>query len=494
MKKIFIFVLTLLFVKVQVLNAQPSNDDLCNAILLNLDDDCSATLPYDNLGGSAQIGEPLPPCFTDGTIEASVWFYFAAPESGVVSITTDFYGSGMQDSQIALFESSTGDCSDLFTLNLIACNEDATPFAINTDYNAAIPPVSLTPGQFYFIQVDGYLDVDGSLSEGDFCIVVEEINPPLNDDCANAEVYGGFGPMCTKIFSGTTIGATASNAIDVFSCDGSEFNATVYYSFNSGVEEVEFNLLSGENINVSLFTNENPDFCDGSAVEVGTNCFNNIDASAMADPMDADLLFTNLNPQTSYLMAIWTNEGEATDFEFCLVRAPDYECGDGVCYSLIEDYASCPQECPCVSHIDFYSFTNGIDTNIPEAVCPEIIAGITDPDNPGLYIPFRIETNDGDLSGSLVNSTTGTLFTSSRPPMPLPNNEATNFFTYLFLTEAELAAGGDVSISFTSDEGACNASTTFAIEDINRPETSECGGCDLDVVVNYDNATCVGPL
>lgn len=316
-------------------------------------------------------------------------------------------------------------------------------------------------------------------------------NPPSNDDCSNPEVYGGFGPNCTKIFNGTTIGATATNDIDVFSCDVSENNTTVYYSFNAGVEEVELNLLSGENINVAVLTNQNS-FCNGS-VEVTGNCFTNIDASAMADPMDADILFTNLKVQTNYLMAIWTDEGEATDFSFCFTRASDYECGDSVCYSLKETYADCPEECPCISSINLYSYQTGLTTDVPEAVCPEIVGDITDPANPGLYIPFSIETGDLDLSNSLVSSTIGTLFTSTNPPTPLPDNLATNFLNYLFLTEAELAIVVDVSLSFTSDSGACAANTTFAIADLIKPQIDECGGCGLEIVVDYDNATCSSP-
>ena len=109
----------------------------------------------------------------------------------------------------------------------------------------------------------------------------------------------------------------------------------------------------------------------------------------------------------------------------------------------------------CTSNIDFFSYITGEITATPEAVCPEIAGGLTDPANPGLYIPFTITTQDVDLGGSTVNSDVGSLFTSTNPPTPLPNNEATNFLIYVFLTESELQAGGAVTITFSSDGGAC---------------------------------------
>jgi len=469
--------------------AQPSNDDPCNAIQLTIGDDCSATLPYDNTGATSQIGEPIGNCYGDSSVEQSVWFTFVAPSSGAVSINTDFAGSGMQDNQLAVFELFGGDCTVLGSYFQIACNEDRMPSAVNTPYNAALPPFLVNAGQTYYIQVDGYLDPGtGTVDEGAFCIVVSEEVPPTNDDCANADTYGGFGEDCDKIFTGTTIGATGGSGLDIFSCDDTGINASVFYTLIAGVEEVEFNLLSGENINVALFTAG----CAAGSIEVSGNCFTDIDTSTEADPLDPNVLFTNLIAGESYVMAIWTNEGEATDFEFCLVRAPVYSCGDGECYELAESYTDCQNDCPCFSSIDLYSYITGAITDTPEGVCPEIAGGTTDPNNPGLYIPFTINTEDIDLAGSTLTSTVGTLFTNTIPPSPLPNGEATNSLIYLFLTEAELAAGGNITITFESDAGACSASVTFAIADLIRPDTSECGGCDLNIVPDYANAFCDG--
>jgi len=509
MKKIiFLFIAVLCST---ILLAQPANDNACDAIVLTLDDDCSAALPYTNVAATVEIGESAGTCYGEGTIEQTVWFSFVAPATGAVAIETDFSGSGMQDNQITVFEydaAQTFDCAILSNYLEVACNEDKLPAPVNTDFNAALPPISVSSGTTYYIQVDGYND-GTAISEGSFCIVVSTIDPPSNDDCGSAAGYGGFGPNCTKIWgdnmpnpeSATTIGATAGNANLAESCDGTGINASVYYSFLSGVEEVEFNLLEGENINVTLFSDtESCDDADDGGVELTPNCFININASDNADPMDADVLFTGLTIGTTYLMAIWTNEGEETDFQFCLTRAPAYECGDNVCYDLAENYSNCESDCPCISNIDLVSLTTGAASTAPTGVCAEIIGGTSDPTNPGIYVPFNINTLDSDLTGSQVSSSQGAIFTSgsnlnffgyaTNPLIPLPNNEYDGNLNYLFLTQSEIDAGGTITISFTSDNNACSASIEFNLADLTGASSDDCGNCNLVVSPDYSSLQC----
>jgi len=167
---------------------------------------------------------------------------------------------------------------------------------------------------------------------------------PTNDECINADVYGGFGPMCTITFEGTTRNATFNSDIDLFSCDSSTLKSSVYYTFNAGVPEVEFNLLQGANINITVF-NIVENICSTESMELTNNCFTDIDAYCNADNSAPDVLFTDLIPQTRYLLAIWTDEKGQTDFEFCLTRAPAYECGDSICYNLVENADNCPEDC-----------------------------------------------------------------------------------------------------------------------------------------------------
>jgi len=465
--------------------AQPPNNDFCAAIPLYLDDDCSYSFPFNNFLADTENGEPISFCFSDG-INNTVWFSFIAPSSGFISINTDFAGSGLQDTQLALYELPNGDCTNLSDLVEIACNDDAFPVPVFTNFNATIPTVPVNPGQTYYVQVDSYNDGNSyDPPEGNFCIVINEITPPPNDDCASPDVYGGFGPNCVKIFSGTTVDASSQGVVDLFTCDNFGNNASVYYSFLTGtdVTEVEFNLQSGNDINVTLFTDD----CQNYGIEVGGNCYTNLSGSN-----NPNVLFTNLIPQSTYIMVIWTDMGIESDFSFCLTR-PSYTCGDSQCYDLAENYNNCPQDCPCNTSLDYFDFESGDFTSTPSGVCPEIAGGTTDPNNPGLYVPIFLLTDDVDLTGSSITTTTGTLY-EGNPLIPLSNAEAVNGFMYLFLTEAEILAGGTVTITFDSDNGACSDQLSFDISMLvaNSPSTSECGNCNLEIVPDYNNAICIG--
>lgn len=176
-----------------------------------------------------------------------------------------------------------------------------------------------------------------------------------NDECSNPAVIGSFGPSCTLTRLSTTIGATFNSSTDLFSCDSSSLKSSVFFSFVAGISEVEFNLLQGENINVTVLENLDSSSCDPDSIELTNNCFLGLNACNEDPYFEApkpEVLFTNLTPQTSYLMAIWTDETEQTDFEFCLTRAPAYQCGDGICYKLTENADNCPKDCPPTPTID----------------------------------------------------------------------------------------------------------------------------------------------
>lgn len=513
MKK-FLFLLTAVF-STAMLMAQPANDSPCNAIALTLDTDCSGTLPYTNVGATSELGENVPSCLPafESTIDNSVWFTFVAPSTGAVSITTEFPNSGLNDSQMGVY-TLAGDCAE-FEFTEIACNEDIIPDPDpdDTQFNAGLPPIPVDAGVTYYIQIDGFNNGPDAMppaAEGTFCIVVSTETPPANDDCSNLEAYGGFGANCTKIREGSTIGATAADIfVDETSCDATDINATVFYSFlvpaSSATGEVEFNLLSGNNVNITLYSNPGSCGVEDGSIEVPDNCYIGVSANPTENPDGTDpqpeILFTGLTPGDSYLMAIWTNEGQATDFSFCLTRAPEYSCGDDVCYDLVESYNNCESDCPCESSVDLYSYTTGTTVDTPTGVCAEIIGGTTDTDNLGIYIPFLINTLDSDLTGSSLTTSGGSLFTSNTGPnffgvfnplMPLVPAEANNFVNYLFLTEAEIAAGGTVTISFTSDEGACNASIDINLADLQGPAASDCGNCNLTATPDYTTLQCPG--
>jgi len=170
-----------------------------------------------------------------------------------------------------------------------------------------------------------------------------------NDECANAGDIGGFGLSCSviDIYESTTIDATFNTETDLFSCDSSALKSSVFFKFITGVTDVEFQLHFGENINVTVLSISEDGNCNPANLELTGNCFKNINfyCQDTNSPINSKVLFTNLTIGTNYMLAIWTDETEQTDFAFCLARAPQYECGDGDCYALAENSENCPEDC-----------------------------------------------------------------------------------------------------------------------------------------------------
>ncbi len=135
----------------------PANDDLCDAIPLILES-TSASDEYLNMGATAEYNEPNGACWGGGdNAQMTVWFYFEAPSSGNVTVTTNFYGGSLNNTQLAIYEAPQ-DCTDLLTLGAqVGCGEDE-----DGSLKARITTTGLTAGETYYIQVDGYSAVSGT--------------------------------------------------------------------------------------------------------------------------------------------------------------------------------------------------------------------------------------------------------------------------------------------------------------------------------------------
>jgi len=148
------------------------------------------------------------------------------------------------------------------------------------------------------------------------------ILPPNNDDCLNARNYSLYirpGLQACPIRA-TTIGATYNSGTDLFSCDNDTLKSTVFYQFSTQTPNVEFNLLKGENINLTLLKYEEGN-CSPDSFELTDNCITNLSARTDNEQVP-EVLFTNLTTG-AYVLAIWTDEKEETDFSFYLKSAPE---------------------------------------------------------------------------------------------------------------------------------------------------------------------------
>jgi len=134
----------------------PANDDLCNATLLVVD---AAPTTGTNVSATGQLNEPNGSCWFSTATQNSVWFSFVATATDH-KVTSDFVGVGLTDDHLAVYN-GLGNCADMTTLGTqIGCSEDNG--VLGSGYNGIILLSSLTIGNTYYIQLDGYGTATGT--------------------------------------------------------------------------------------------------------------------------------------------------------------------------------------------------------------------------------------------------------------------------------------------------------------------------------------------
>ncbi|PVW16245.1 fibronectin type III domain-containing protein [Marixanthomonas spongiae] len=155
------------------LKTRPVNDNLCDATPLIVDEGCT-TGSFSNVGATLEVNEPLGSCF-DAPGDQTVWFTFEAPPSGNVTITTDFEGGTLSDSELAIYE-APDTCHDFTTMGAeIGCDEDGG--TTGTGFLSTVTLTDLIPGFTYYAQVNGFMSFGDGTFEGTFCIEVQDDGP-----------------------------------------------------------------------------------------------------------------------------------------------------------------------------------------------------------------------------------------------------------------------------------------------------------------------------
>ncbi|MCB9231914.1 MAG: T9SS type A sorting domain-containing protein [Bacteroidia bacterium] len=182
----------------------PANDDVCGAEFMGtpaIGSPVSAS--WDNTFASADGPSPGPGtvgpgpscdaldgwCSFETIVDNDLWFTFIAPPSGNVdieTITDDLFG----DTQIALWQ--IDDCfSAALSAVEIAANDDGGTVFMSRLFDQC-GYITLTPGELYYIQVDGYAGWTGT-----GVVEVREVaagGPTPNDDPCDAEVIPSVAP------------------------------------------------------------------------------------------------------------------------------------------------------------------------------------------------------------------------------------------------------------------------------------------------------------
>ncbi|MEM0996612.1 MAG: T9SS type A sorting domain-containing protein [Bacteroidota bacterium] len=234
-----------------------TNDSICNATPLGAvpaSGSVTTGLTH-NFCATTEAGEPVPNAFG---IDATVWFTFEAPPSGNVflDLNSDPTNLGNDiDLQVAVYESSNGTC----TGTLGEVDSDWTPIFLDEDLSVTC----LTPGETYWVQVDGVpfppqplFNLDSL--EGFFEMIISEdpafVPMPTNDSICNAVNLGTVPTgLATPTYFGSNFCATTeSGEPNVDNCSfffQAPCDETVWFTFttnaNPGTITIDVDNLTG---------------------------------------------------------------------------------------------------------------------------------------------------------------------------------------------------------------------------------------------------------
>ncbi len=185
-------------IQLQVLG-RPENDDIEDAYALEM----GHSRLFSNRCAEEEENEPAPPKglhqsigkWSNSTIENSVWFTFASPSTGNLSLVVEGINS-----QIAIYEGKQA--SDVFNSGLLAMHS-----AIDGQGTVSALDLELKPNTNYYLQVDGTkaaygnfsvilqsasMDVYPNPNRGNFRISLPNT---LDNELANVSLYNSIGQL-----------------------------------------------------------------------------------------------------------------------------------------------------------------------------------------------------------------------------------------------------------------------------------------------------------
>jgi len=172
-------------------------------------------------------------------------------------------------------------------------------------------------------------------------------------------------------------------------------------------------------------------------------------------------------------------------------------CGNNECDG-IEDYANCPDDCPCSGSIIFINWPQLEVTETPSFYCAESLdidtinydGGNSNINEPGVYIPFVINTealpniDNGQYEGSALASNVGQIYNSSSPPS-INDGIGSTSVHFLYVTEPDLDRES-LRINFVDAIGGCTHLNTINIED-DLPGILPLPDCPCETEIRYIN-------
>jgi len=192
------------------------------------------------------------------------------------------------------------------------------------------------------------------------------------------------------------------------------------------------------------------------------------------------------------------------------------ECGNSIC-EAVESYVDCPQDCDCqgiIRFLELETWPTLVSDTVPNAYCVEELVppgsnAQTESRNPGVYIPFTIQSQAATDSNSVyinskINTNVGSIYDVEVPPRE--NDGMARSVHYLYLSVSDLESGGDViDLTFSDENSICVHETTINLtEDLPDLDPVKqclefvCGDGVCDAAENYNDCAedcpCLGAI
>lgn len=321
----------------------PANDTCSNALVLDVNEDCTPTTA--TLTSANQENAPMT-CDSTSATAFDVWFSFEANERGQIIESN----SGSVASVIELYDACQG--------NLIEC---AQPQIIQgfgaIPGTTTLQATNLDSGTTYLVRIYHFGEEVPADAEFDICVYNVPL-PPVNDECVNATdvTMVASKDLCSPT-QATTLGATAS-ANSSF-CNGIGVNNDVWFKFNAVSERVVAAIdnksfdLSQTNMAFSLWLAD---------CQTEIRCVDSTNVDTM--------LFTGLVIGQDYVLRVYASDEVSTgDFDLCVYGMPAGLSNDE-CRRAINVIATDNDVC---------NTTKGSFANATQEMAPNNCDGLTSP-------------------------------------------------------------------------------------------------------------------
>jgi hypothetical protein len=187
---------------------------------------------------ASQSAQPTTPCLTYA--DDDVWYRFTAPASGLVSLKIDNVsnpaGGGIAGMASMLY---SGTCNSLVSRQCVGTNNGSF--------------TGLTPGQEYYLRV---MTNDGG-AVASFDIALQALQPPPNDNCADAVTVPVNTDLSYNLFVNGTTNLAQTSSVPLSPCTPVASN-DVWYQFTApttGVLQMRlFNVVNPQSGSISTYS------------------------------------------------------------------------------------------------------------------------------------------------------------------------------------------------------------------------------------------------